>query len=57
MIQKKFDSVKMMRDIRAEVDKEISDMTSEQILSYLKQAKEDYDREVYPLSYHYKSAV
>ena len=34
--KKKFDSVKMMREIRAQVNAEISVMNTKQILDYLK---------------------
>ena len=41
---KKFDCVKMMRDIRNEVDSEISKMNAEQILNYIKQGQTDYEK-------------
>lgn len=40
---KKFDCVKMMREIRNEVDFEISKMTPIQILEYLKQGRQEYE--------------
>lgn len=36
MKTKDFDCVKMMRDIRDEIDKDINNMNSEQILEYIK---------------------
>lgn len=41
--KKKFDSVKMMREIRNEVDSEISKMTPKQILEYLKKGRKEYE--------------
>lgn len=40
---KKFDCVKMMREIRNEVDTEIFKMTPKQILEYLKQGRTEYE--------------
>jgi len=40
---KKFDCVKMMREIRNEVDTEISKMTPNQILEYLKKGRSEYE--------------
>ena len=44
MKTKKFDSVKMMRDIRKDINEEISKMTRKQILDYLKDAKSEYNK-------------
>ena len=44
--QKKFDSVKMMREIRAKIDSEIMNMTPKQILAYIKQGRIDYEKSV-----------
>ncbi len=41
--KKKFDSVKMMREIRNEVDSEISKMTPKQILDYLKKGRKEFE--------------
>jgi hypothetical protein len=41
---KKFDSVKMMRDIRDKVSFDIKDMSSEQILDYIKKGRSDYEK-------------
>ena len=43
---KKFDSVKMMRNIREEINNEISKMTPEQILKYLKNARHEYNKAI-----------
>lgn len=40
---KKFDSVKMMREIRDKVSSDIMDMSPEQILEYIKKGPNDYD--------------
>ena len=41
---KKFDSVKMMRDIRDKVSSDIKDMSPEQILDYIKKGRDDYEK-------------
>jgi hypothetical protein len=46
MKTKKFDSVKMMRDIRAEINAEIAKMSPKQILEYLQKAKSEYSQAV-----------
>ena len=51
MKNKKFDSVKMMREIREEINKEISKMSSKQILEYLKNARNEYNKVVGLLEY------
>ena len=43
---KEFDCVKMMRDIRAEINAEISKMSPKQILNYLQNAKNEYNQVV-----------
>jgi len=43
---KKFDCVKMMREIRNEVDAEISKMSPKQILEYLKQGRTEYETKI-----------
>jgi hypothetical protein len=40
---KKFDCVKMMRDIRKEVNQEISKMSTAQLLDYLKKGMIEYN--------------
>lgn len=42
--QKKFDSVKMMRDIREKINSEIINMTPAQILEYIKNGRIDYEK-------------
>ncbi|GAB6013408.1 hypothetical protein [Viscerimonas tarda] len=46
MKTKKFDSVKMMREIRDGIDAKISKMSSKQILDYLKNARQEYNKAV-----------
>ena len=41
---KKFDSVKMMRDIRDKISIEMIDMNSVQILDYIKKGREEYEK-------------
>jgi hypothetical protein len=42
-IDKEFDSVKMMREIRDKVSSDIKDMSPEQILEYIKKGQIDYE--------------
>lgn len=42
--KKQFDCVQMMRDIRDKISNEISNMTAEQILEYIKKGRQDYER-------------
>lgn len=42
--QKKYDSVKMMRDIREKINSEIINMTPAQILEYIKKGRIDYEK-------------
>jgi hypothetical protein len=41
---KKFDCVKMMRDIRDKVNADIKNMSPEQILDYIKKGRADYEK-------------
>lgn len=41
---KKFDSVKMMRDIRDKMSIEMIDMNPVQILDYIKKGREEYEK-------------
>lgn len=41
---KKFDCVKMMRDIRDKVNEDIKNMSSHQILEYIKKGSSDYEK-------------
>ena len=43
---KKFDCVKMMREIRNEVNTEIAKMTPKQILEYLKAGQREYEAKI-----------
>lgn len=45
---KKFDAVKMMRDIRNKIDKDIEGMTFEQEREYFKKGSEKYKKETKP---------
>lgn len=42
--EKKFDCVKMMRDIRDKVNADIKDMSPAQILEYIKKGRKDYEK-------------
>jgi len=46
MKTKKFDSVKMMREIREEINNEISKMSPKQILEYLRNARSEYNKAI-----------
>jgi hypothetical protein len=43
---KKFDSVKMMREIRDKVSSDIKDMSAEEILEYIKKGRNEYDKQM-----------
>ena len=43
---KKFDAVKLMRDIRKKIDKDIEGMTFDQEKEYFRKASEKYKKEV-----------
>jgi hypothetical protein len=47
--KKKFGSVKMMRDIRTEINNEISSMSVKQLLAYLQNAKSEYQKAIIAL--------
>lgn len=42
--KKKFDCVKMMRDIRDKINAEIADMTPEQIIEYIRIGRQDFEK-------------
>lgn len=42
--KKQFDCVKMMREIRDKISLEISNMTPEQILDYIRKGRQEYER-------------
>jgi len=46
MKTKKFDSVKMMREIKKDINDDISKMTRKQILEYLKNARNEYNKAI-----------
>ena len=41
--KKKFDCVKVMREIREKINAEISEMTTEQIIAYIQKGRADYE--------------
>ena len=43
---KKFDAVKIMRDLREKVNKEISNMTPEQVVEYFKKHRKQFENEM-----------
>ena len=42
--KKKFDCVKMMRDIRDKINSDISNMTPEQIIEYIRKGRIDFNK-------------
>jgi hypothetical protein len=44
--KKKFDAIKMMRDIRSEIDNEISGMSVKQLMEYLQKARSEYQKAI-----------
>jgi hypothetical protein len=44
--EKKFDAVKLMRELRDKVNKEIENLTSEQVVEYFRIHKEKFDKEM-----------
>jgi hypothetical protein len=44
--KKKFDCVQMMRDIRREINNEISTMSTKQLLAYLQKARSEYQKAI-----------
>lgn len=43
-IKKKFDSVKMMRDIRDKISIEIANLTPEQLKEYFRKRREEFEK-------------
>nr|NQU91156.1 hypothetical protein [Bacteroidota bacterium] len=43
---KKFDAVKLMRELREKINSEITGMTPEQIIEYFRKAREQYEKEM-----------
>jgi hypothetical protein len=43
---KKFDSVRLMRNLRDKINKEIAGMNPEQIIEYFRKAREQYEQEM-----------
>lgn len=44
--EKKFDAVKLMREIRDNVNKEIANLTPEQVVEYFRIHREKFDKEM-----------
>jgi len=44
--KKKFDCVKMMRDIRDKINSDISNMTPEQIIEYIRKGRIDFEKQM-----------
>ena len=44
--KKKFDCVKMMREIREKITLEISNMTPEQIIEYIRKGQVEYEKQM-----------
>jgi len=43
---KKFDCVKMMRDIRDKINSDIANMTPEQIIEYVRKGRVDFEKQM-----------
>jgi hypothetical protein len=43
---KKFDAVKLMRELRDKINQEIVNMTPEQIIEYFRKGREQYEKEM-----------
>ena len=43
---KKFDAVKLMRELREKINKEIANMSPQQIIEYFQKAREQYENEL-----------
>ena len=44
--EKKFDAVKLMRTLREKINKEIANMTPEQIIEYFRKGNEQFEKEI-----------
>lgn len=44
--KKKFDCVKMMRDIRDKINSDISNMTPEQIIEHIRKGRIDFEKQM-----------
>jgi len=42
--KKKFDCVKMMRELRDKINSDIANMTPEQIIKYIRKGRADYEK-------------
>ena len=52
--EKIFDSVKLMRDIRNKIDKEISLLSNEEIIRYFRKRKNEYENKYLKAAVHNK---
>jgi len=43
---KKFDAVRLMRELREKVNKEIANLTSEQIIEYFRKYRQQFEKEM-----------
>jgi len=44
--QKKFDAVKLMRELRNKINKEIENLTPDQVVEYFRIHREQFDKEM-----------
>jgi hypothetical protein len=44
--EKKFDAVKLMRTLREKINKEIANMTPDQIIEYFRKGNEQFEKEI-----------
>jgi len=44
--KKKFDCVKMMRDLRDKINSDIENMTTKQIIAYIRKGRVDFEKEM-----------
>jgi len=44
--KKKFDCVKMMRDLRDKINSDIANMTPKQIIEYIRKGRVDFEKEM-----------
>jgi len=45
-VEKQFDAVRLMRDLRETINTEIDKMSPEQLIEYFQKAREQYEKEV-----------
>jgi citrate lyase synthetase len=44
--EKKFDAVKLMRELREKVNKEIANLTPEQVVEYFRKHRQQFEKEM-----------